>query len=495
MFGEWLNHEWNRTVNAPVILALCLSLGLLSACGGSNDVVGGQRSPSGVPDSAPHTAIFSQSDDGDYLGLGPAFLGQSPQKSDLPESSETTRNDVTIRSGMWRDPQGRDGSRSASEVVRYIKAYLSEIRKTSPDEELVVIDFGPSKTLRVYGASENEKDLVQRAIQEINTALPYGMRIKIGSDLTAISSHDNVPDGEIHLSFTKGRSSWPGNNSSDDKVLGLGATLVTDENVVRGGIAYIDKNQDEGNKHFVIIHELLHAYGLGAHVDPNLYPYSVMTPTIHNGRRPVYLSIDGEGLLAETRIAKGTKVSELTVGALGNWTDTGFHLMGVLNLDGLSAIEFGAGYRNGLSKPWAYGPRPQSTIKNNPDFLNQPSATWNGALLGFTEAGKSVAGDAQIAINFGPRTGRAYFNNLEYWDAKARGKVGKTGTGTQWEDGDLGYTIRIMTQGSNDEGFISTSALGDDLGVVSGLFVGRRHEGATGILEHPDLSAGFGAKR
>ncbi len=480
-------------MKAPVILALCLSLGLLSACGGSNDVVGGQRSPSGVPDSAPLTASFSRTNDGDYLGLGPAFLGQAPHKSDLPASSETTRNDVTIRSGMWRDPLGRDGSRSASEVVRYIKAYLSEIRKTSPNEDLVFVDFGPSKTLRVYGASENEKDLVQEAIQEINTALPYGMRIKIGSDLTAVSSQDNVPDGEIHLSFTKGKSSWPGDYTGNENVLGLAASLVTDENVVRGGIAYIDKNQDEGNKHFVIIHELLHAYGLGSHVDPDLYPNSVMTPTIHNRRRPFYLSVDGEGLLGETRIAKGTKVSELTVGALGNWTDTGFHLLGVLNLDGQSAIEFGAGYRNGLSKPWAYGPRPQSTIENNPDFVNQPSATWNGALLGFTGTGRSVAGDAQIAINFGPRTGRAYFNNLEYWDAKAQ--VGKTGTGTQWGDGDLGYTIRIMTQGSNDEGFISTSARGDDLGVVSGLFVGRKHEGATGILEHPDLSAGFGAKR
>lgn len=480
-------------MKASTILTLCLSLGLLSACGGSNDVVGGKRSPSVIPPSAPLTASFSRSANADYLGLGPAFLGQSPQKSDLPESSETTRNDVTIRSGMWRDPQGRDGSRSASEVVRYIKAYLSQARKTYPDVDLVFVDFGPSKTLRVYGASKNEKDLVWEAIQEINTALPYGMRIKIGSDLTALASRDNIPDGEIHLSFTNGKSSWPGNYSDDDKVLGIGSSLVTDEYVVRGGYAYIDKTQDEGNKLFVIIHELLHAYGLGAHVDPDLYPNSTMTPTIHNGRRPVYISVDGEGLLAETRIAKGTKVSDLTVGALGNWTDTAFHLMGVVNLDGQSAIEFGAGYRNGLSKPWAYGPRPQSTIKNNPDFSNQPSATWNGALLGFTGAGKSVAGDAQIAINFGPRTGRAYFNNLEYWDAKAQ--VGKTGSGTQWGDGDLGYTIRIMTQGSKDEGFISTSARGDDHGVVSGLFVGRKHEGATGILEHPDLSAGFGAKR
>ncbi len=63
-----------------------------------------------------------------------------------------------------------------------------------------------------------------------------------------------------------------------------------------------------------------------------------------------------------------------------------------------------------------------------------------------------------------------------------------------WQDGDLGYTIAIVREGTI-EGFVSTSSSGDDPGVISGAFVGSEHEGAIGTVEHPDLSAGFGATR
>ena len=43
--------------------------------------------------------------------------------------------------------------------------------------------------------------------------------------------------------------------------------------------------------------------------------------------------------------------------------------------------------------------------------------------------------------------------------------------------------------------FVSTFAAGDDPGIVTGGFVGARHEGAAGVQEHPDLSAAFGAAR
>ena len=81
--------------------------------------------------------------------------------------------------------------------------------------------------------------------------------------------------------------------------------------------------------------------------------------------------------------------------------------------------------------------------------------------------------------------GRTDFTNLETW--AARTVPGEAGTGTRWLDGDLGYTIAVRGNTFRETG-------GDD-GRVTGIFVGREHEGATGTLERSDLTAAFGAAR
>ena len=222
-----------------------------------------------------------------------------------------------------------------------------------------------------------------------------------------------------------------------------------------------------------------------------------MTPSADNfdSVEPIYLTIDGEGVLAEMRLTPGARVSELDPEDLGDWTDTAFHLAGRLNLGSGSNdwVQFGAGYRNGLSKPWVYGRSPTRRIASNPEFAGSDSATWNGALLGFSDGGRTVGGDAQIRIYFRSGTGTAGFDGLEYWSAGTR--PGEPGSGAQWEDGDLDYTIRVAELGDSTEGFVSAFAPGDDPGIVTGTFVGSGHEGAAGVLEHPELSAGFAGKR
>ena len=112
--------------------------------------------------------------------------------------------------------------------------------------------------------------------------------------------------------------------------------------------------------------------------------------------------------------------------------------------------------------------------------------------MGFTGVGRPVAGDAEIGIDLASLQGRADFRELESWAQETH--PGLPGSGRRWGDGDLGYTIGVRTE-AGTEMFVSTFAAGDDPGMVTGVFVGTRHEGAAGVLEHPDLSAAFGAAR
>ena len=486
----------------------------LAGCGGGGSSSGGgsgaqdaSDSNAGVSPGANLTPPGKGSNSG-YLGIGTAFLGQSPAASSLPATRQTPMGNIWVRSGNWRDP--RDGSHSASEVIAYLKSFQTQENKDAAEQgkepgDLRTLKFEKSKrVLRLYGATSNEKELVRKAVAEINTALPYNMRITIDQDLSrqivdlTEDEEHYAPAGQIHLHFTRGKSSWT-TADYDVNTLGIGGTSLDCNETqtlcaVTSGFVFIDRIAvgSDQDMLWVLKHELLHAYGIVAHSNPEKYPDSVLGPILVDNpgnKPPIYLSIDGEGLLALTRIPPGTLVDDLNASHLGNWTDTGFHLLGYAPL-GDSFVQFGVGWRNGLAKPWAYGPKPDTTLRNN--LGTTDSAIWKGTLLGFSGAGNTVAGEAQIAIDLSSMDGDADFTRLEYW---AQGShPGTSGSGRTWGNGDLGYSINV-SRGDYGEGFVSTSATGDDPGSVSGMFVGAAHEGATGILEHPDLSAAFGGTR
>ena len=77
------------------------------------------------------------------------------------------------------------------------------------------------------------------------------------------------------------------------------------------------------------------------------------------------------------------------------------------------------------------------------------------------------------------------FSALEHWPAGTA--PGALGTGSMWQDGDLGY--RIEVRGNT---FVQT---GGDTGTVTGAFFGPAHEGMGGVIVRDDLSAGFGGIR
>ncbi len=437
--------------------------------------------------------------EGTTFGIGPARNGERPRAEDLPPGARPEWGSIIIRSDIWRDPNAAN----ARKVVAFLKGFQTQENKKMDPESLAFLDYTLPKTVRLgRGTGEAERAFVEAAVRNMNMALPHKYRVSIGPDLDRdLDTYADIPDGEIHFHFTDGKALWPEDDYTD--VLGIGGVGILGPNYkVRNGYAYIDRSviNDDTRMKWVILHELLHAYGIGAHANPVTHPDSVLVPIhIKDKSAPdLWLTLDGEGLLAMVRQDPGSKVEELTeddleVQGWGDWDESGFHLFGSLSPD--AQAEFGAGYRNGLAKPWAYGTRPNGGLR---DSVAQPTATWRGALLGFTGAGRTVAGDAAIQIAMHNLRGTAMFDKLKY--RKARRHPIRD-FGEVWGDGDLDYNIAVKLQ-EGMEVFVSTGSNDDDPGVVTGAFTGPEHQGAVGTLEHPGttkhpdgLSGAFGAER
>ena len=500
--------ETGRCSLAGVILAATL---LLSACGGgegSPSESGMPPIPAPAPTPPPHPlakplpAEIDVSQGGRHFGIGPAFANERPDINDLETLS--MRGAFVVGSGRWRDRYGRDGSATALEVVRFLRSF-QEQNYHDGGGDLVFVDFGAQKTLRIDStAHASERRAAEAALRNINAALPWRHRILLGPDISESLATENIPEDEIHIHFTDGKASWPDPGEGEEyepNILGIGGSNSDrDAYRVLGGYTYIDRQavgRDATRMEFVVAHEILHAWGMGAHVDPDVYPDALLVPALPRNLNEVprlWLTLEGEALLAEIKLTPGTRVSDLTVNDLGPWDEDGFHLFGQTRLGGPNAetMQFGVGYRNGLGSPWAWGSVPATRLRDNPVMSGRRMATWAGSLLGFTGAGHPVGGDAEIGIDLSSLQGQADFRELESWASETH--PGAPGSGLRWGDGDLHYTIGVVTE-AGTEVFVSTFAAGDDPGIVTGGFVGARHEGAAGVLEHPDLSAAFGATR
>ena len=102
-----------------------------------------------------------------------------------------------------------------------------------------------------------------------------------------------------------------------------------------------------------------------------------------------------------------------------------------------------------------------------------------------TPQAQSVAGAAELSIYLDSLNGDLDFTELEYWCAGQA--PGKTGTGTVWSDGDLSYDLEVRGN--------TFTRTGGDAGIVTGAFLGTRHQAMGGTLQRDDLSAAFGGSR
>ena len=390
--------------------------------------------------------------------------------SDIPVVGE--RGDIEIRHGRLNDGVGD----------QVVSAYLADAVGG------VVRRYSNPPQVRIIGlTSTADIDRTIRAVQLVNAALPESAKVQVGAPLPGFSLRDNVGvngrynasgeerDNTIHVEFVPAGEYRRGANSA------AVTWNVPDRN------AYIQFNMGANSysrdREAVILlaHELMHALGDYGHLPPRFASIMEGTGAIHhteqNGlRQPLSLlyPVDREALQAlYGRLENGDDPANF-----GPWASTTWRIDG----NGPHA-NFGVALRNGYAEPWAYGYLPATDLADNPALSG--SVTWTGVLLGISPDAAAVAGDAEIGVNLATLAGRTDFTNLETW--AARTVPGEAGTGTRWLDGDLGYTIAVRGNTFRETG-------GDD-GRVTGIFVGREHEGATGTLERSDLTAAFGAAR
>lgn len=412
-----------------------------------------------------------------YSHGGILQAGVDPGRSVASLSSSVTRGNVSTRYGELADGAG------ASVLSRYMSEGVGTVRR-----------YNVAPDVRVIGAASSaDVELVAATIRLVNAALPEGAKLRMGSSLPGFSLRDTVsPDGRryvsgseldntIHVEFIPagqfhsdaGATTW---NHFGDGVENSYIQFNRDSNVYRDSTIR--------RRTILLAHEIIHAlgaYGHGhSHVSPAFDTIMEGTSDIYDVSqgtqqpRSLLYPIDREALRAlYGRLDNGDDPT-----ALGPWSSTSLHVVG----NGPHA-HFGVALRNGYAEPWAYGYRPDSALSDNRALGG--SATWTGALLGLTPQGSAVTGDARVGIELATMSGRADFTALESFPAGQA--PGSTGTGTRWLDGDLGYTI--IASGNT---FRQT---GGDAGRVTGIFVGRAHEGAAGTLERDDLTAAFGASR
>ena len=394
--------------------------------------------------------------------------------------------ETAVSYGSIRDGVGKD------KVVRYLEQ-MSTGWWGEYDTGLYTLDAAPVVRL-AEGMSHEYRDYITQAVQIINSALPHGWKMLIsdvrfpsgerdrweyllehrvgGAEIfveLGIMHHDGSAE---YSAFADRTRNYPQNTGGHIWIDPIKWGDVVDR------VSPSTKSDREQAILAVLIHEILHGFGAAHHEmgKSNQGPEAVFGTPGH-----VLYALDREALLAAySRLEPGTRTEDIDDN-LGAWSDTSLHVKGVLEVpDG--EVAFGAAHRNGFVSPWANGPVPSAYLAGNAALSG--GARWSGRLLGLTPNAEAVGGAANLTVRLKTLDGDLDFTGLESWSQNAA--PGAVGTGERWQSGSLHYDI-----GVRGNTFVQT---GGDAGMVTGVFFGRSHEGMGGVLERPDLSAGFGGK-
>ena len=441
------------------VLTFLLAVGLLAACTGG----GGSGSPVASAPDTPRVQ-FAASNNGHYdtiqlppvaatdvrhmpawrdnlrLGVG---VGQGNQHIGvLPNVGR--RGAIDIKHGSIDDGVG---SATLREFLRHTNAGHTPHGVPIPP---VTVSWDSS-------ASEADRRRIIRAVQMVNAALPESHKMTIAGR-----------GGSIPIRFI--------NQSDYEREYGDGWGI----SLYSGGIEINRQYSVGGDRQAIILlsHELIHKLDFGH--PPHSDYYDTIMESGRNARGYGTIYDEHQGIPQPLSILYPVDREALRnlygPTQLGPWSSSSLHIAGHGHYSA-----FGVALRNGYAEPWAYGAIPDTDLAGN----LSGSATWTGALVGLTPGASAVAGDARIGVSLGTMTGRADFTNLEAWAASAA--PGAAGTGMQWLNGNLGYTIAVRGNAFRETG-------GDD-GRLTGIFVGAQHQGTAGTLERSDLTAAFGASR
>ena len=425
----------------------------------------------------------------DYIHIG------ADAAPDARLAGAGSHGNATIAYGSVTD--GVSKERLVSYLQADAAAYTTDI---NTDGFIRRFGEGPPTVAIVEGATAGMIEETRQAVRILNAALPPHWQLGFSAQ-----PQPNVLEpghGALLVEFIP-RTLWPGthpenavgvarywldavlNPNFDPETAGpedLGKAQIA---TISSGRVWIDHTAISGEQRMeTLVHELIHTLGRG-HADSTDFPLSVMVGEgLSNGKQGHVLQpLDRDALLAVyDRLPPHTLPGEVHT-ELGPWETTGLQIRGRVRY--FDDATFGVTLRNGVAEPWAFGPEPDTALKDNTLLSFRSSATWTGRLLGFTPQTEVVGGQAEMVVDLLDLDGELSFTSLEHW--LPRSAPGVIGSGFQWGDGDLRYFISV-----EENGFVNT---GGEEGTVTGAFFGDYHYLMGGTLERADLSAAFGGKR
>ena len=384
----------------------------------------------------------------EYAGFGAGFEVTSHEWADpdgLPPNFEY----------LWIGFQGSLSGFSPDATATWSGLMLGYDRGTVPKYQSPLVEGLATVT---YSFPDNEVDV---AFSEVVSRDGLRTFDDFGYEDVGVRS-----DGSFHQGKITGAFFGPSNeevagqfDSNEPKILGsFGARLSADN---------ATPSQDQINTALASIVETEVGLRVGADVAPPVDRFTGQSD--YNGVKVSSYVPDAEN-------------EDLSAEDMGPWDDYSFHLRGDFSFVGGTAT-FGIAYGDELVDPWALGPKPLADLTDNSALSG--TISWNGALLGESTSDEIVSGETHLAVEMSTLRGELRFTGLEHWGEKIA--PGEMGTGTIWGDGDLKYSVLV-----HGNSFFRTNG---DEGEIVGSFFGISHEGAGGVLERSDLSAGFGGTR
>ena len=454
-----------------VIVAL-----VLASCGGGGGDSSVERRPVVLPSLPLQTAALArQAPIVDLDGTLHVGAPVAPPRASLAPGRQG--RGVSGSAGYLTDGLGR------AELLAYLRHDASEVAQQHyPDGYLARFGSTPPIVRVAEGTSPELVNVAVHAVQLINASLPASWQLRFGG-IPGAAGADRIIEGEILIEFAP-NADWPDRIRTPGSCLhGAGCASVDWAGApplrTGGGQVWIDPAQLPGiHLQSATVHELLHVLGR-RHTDPERFT-SVMASSQLPGH--MLFPIDREVLLATYGwIMEGLVQPDDLASTFGPWAATSYHIRG--DIDAVDGAAFGVAWRNRLSQPWATGPTPWTNLANNRELSGMVS--WAGALIGFDHhTGHHVGSAADLEIDLLTLAGGLDFTDMRSWTAGDQ--VGVV-PGATWGDGDLAYSVRV--RGNT---FVQT---GGDAGIVTGIFVGARHEGMAGTLRRDDLAAAFGGSR
>lgn len=326
------------------------------------------------------------------------------------------------------------------------------------------------------GTSDEVLGALVLAVQAMNAWLPYDQHLRIGPLAPFTRDPTRVATGEIILNEAAG----PLPDLSHDTLGYATSAYTADGQYLRSGTIVLTsalQNRPESQVINVLLHEMLHTMGLYVHLDPQIFPDTIMTATVTDA---VYLPpFDGLTLLmGYTQLRPNSSAAEIAATDLGPWAENTPSFVGSIEA---CACVFGTDLIGGHAVSWIQGDPPGMAVE---DLGLTGTTTWVGKMVGWTTGQEAVWSDMTLDVSLDSFNGTYLDGQVEF------DKISFYESGTRWGAGELAYDI-FVAGGSP----YFTSRLDHPNGYVFGAFAGPNLEGTVGTLEHPELTGAFGGER